>query len=52
MLTWTFHVVAWATKALDATRREVWSELRRTGRLERAASLKGSRWALVRIRMT
>lgn len=43
-----FHVVAWATKALDATRREVWNELRRTGRTEQAASLKGSRWALVK----
>ncbi len=43
-----FHVVAWATEALDATRREVWNELRRTGRPEQAASLKGSRWALVK----
>jgi transposase len=27
-----FHVVAWATKALDEVRRGVWNELRRTGK--------------------
>lgn len=43
-----FHVVAWATKALDAVRRDLWNELRRTGRDEQAATLKGSRWALVK----
>jgi len=43
-----FHVVAWATKALDAVRRDVWNELRRTGRTAQAATLKGSRWALVK----
>ena len=43
-----FHVVAWATKALDAVRRDVWNELRRTGRTEQATTLKGSRWALVK----
>jgi transposase len=43
-----FHVVAWATKALDAVRRDLWNELRRTGRAEQAATLKGSRWALVK----
>jgi len=43
-----FHVVAWATKALDEVRRGVWNELRRTGKTDQAASLKGSRWALVK----
>lgn len=43
-----FHVVAWATSALDAVRRDVWNDLRRTGRAEQATSLKGSRWALVK----
>ncbi len=43
-----FHVVAWATKALDAVRRQVWNELRSNGRSEQASSLKGSRWALVK----
>lgn len=41
-----FHVVAWATAALDATRREVWNELRRAGHRDQASSLKGAggRW--------
>lgn len=43
-----FHVVAWATAALDAVRRDVWNDLRRGGRAEQASSLKGSRWALVK----
>lgn len=43
-----FHVVAWATKALDAVRRDVWNELRGAGHREQANSLKGSRWALVK----
>jgi transposase len=43
-----FHVVAWATKALDAVRRDLWNQLRRTGRSEQAGTLKGSRWALVK----
>lgn len=43
-----FHIVAWATKALDATRRDVWNDLRREGHQEQASSLKGSRWALVK----
>jgi transposase len=41
-----FHVVQWATKALDEVRRGVWNELRRSGQKERAKALKGSRWAL------
>lgn len=41
-----FHVVQWATKALDEVRRSVWNELRRSGQKERAQTLKGSRWAL------
>lgn len=41
-----FHVVAWATKALDEVLRAMWNELdERSGR---AISLKGSRWALVK----
>ncbi len=43
-----FHVVAWATQALDAVRRDVWNDLRRTGRRDQAKTLKGSRWALVK----
>lgn len=43
-----FHVVAWATKALDQVRREMWNELRGRGETERAKAMKGSRWALVK----
>jgi transposase len=41
-----FHVVQWATKALDAVRRSVWNELRKSGQKSRAKALKGARWAL------
>ena len=43
-----FHVVSWATKALDQLRRRLQGELRRAGRPQQAASLKGSRWALLK----
>ena len=41
-----FHVVQWATKALDEVRRSVWNDLRRGGQKASAKSLKGARWAL------
>lgn len=43
-----FHVVAWATKALDEVRRKMWNDLRERGDNERAKALKGSRWALAK----
>lgn len=43
-----FHVVGWATKALDQLRRRLVADLRRVGRTDLAASLKGSRWALLK----
>ena len=43
-----FHVVAWATKALDKVRRTLWNKLRRQGEGERANAMKGSRWALMK----
>lgn len=43
-----FHVVQWATKALDEVRREMWNELRRKGDTARAKAMKGSRWSLVK----
>lgn len=43
-----FHVVAWATKALDEVRRGLWNDLRRRGQTERAKAMKGTRWALVK----
>ena len=41
-----FHIVAWATKALDEVRREVWNAARRDGQKAVANELKGARYAL------
>ncbi|MDA8201917.1 MAG: ISL3 family transposase [Chloroflexi bacterium] len=41
-----FHVVSWATEALDAVRREVWNQARRRGEAGLAQDLKGARFAL------
>jgi transposase len=41
-----FHVVAWATKALDDVRRQVWNDARRAGLKAVAKELKGARYAL------
>jgi transposase len=41
-----FHVVAWATDALNQVRREVWNQARRAGMRQHAAELKGCRYAL------
>ncbi len=41
-----FHVVQWATSALDDVRREVWNAARRGGQKEIATELKGARFAL------
>lgn len=41
-----FHVVQWASKALDEVRREVWNDLRRGGSAGEAKHLKNARWAL------
>lgn len=43
-----FHVVAWATNAVDAVRRGMWNDLRRSGNATAAAQLKGTRWALLK----
>jgi transposase len=43
-----FHVVAWATKALDEVRRTLAAQLRRTGRAEQATTIKHTRWALLK----
>ena len=43
-----FHVVGWATHALDEVRRAEWNELRRTGDAAAAKQLKGLRWLLLR----
>jgi len=41
-----FHVVQWATDALDEVRRSVWNEARRSGQSAQAKDLKGARFAL------
>jgi transposase len=41
-----FHIIAWATKALDEVRREVWNAARRDGQRAVAKELKGARYAL------
>ena len=41
-----YHVVSWATDALDEVRRAVWNQARRAAEIELAHELKGARWAL------
>jgi transposase len=41
-----FHIVKWATEALDEVRRETWNEARRGGMRAHARDLKGARYAL------
>lgn len=43
-----FHVVAWATTALDEVCRAFVAALRRTGRIEQAANIKPTRWTLLK----
>lgn len=43
----TFHLIGWATKALDEVRREGWNHLRRTGGAQAAKEFKGLRWMLL-----
>jgi transposase len=43
-----FHVVAWATAALDAVRRGTWNQLRAAGDTAAATSIKHTRWALLK----
>jgi transposase len=44
----TFHLIGWATKALDDVRREEWNRLRRNGGAGAAKEFKGLRWMLLR----
>jgi transposase len=43
-----FHVVAWATKALETLRRRLAAELRTAGHPSQASTLGHTRWALVK----
>ena len=44
----TFHLIGWATKALDDVRREEWNRLRRNGGATAAKEFKDLRWLLLR----
>jgi len=41
-----FHIVAWATDALDQVRRDTWNDARRSGMTAHARDLKHARFAL------
>lgn len=43
-----FHMVAWATTALDEVRRQVWRDARKIGVTTMAKRLKGCRYALLK----
>jgi transposase len=43
-----FHVVAWATAAVDAVRRGTCNQLHQDGKTDQAKALKNSRWALLK----
>jgi transposase len=43
-----FHVVAWATGAVEQVRRRMAAQLRREGKPDQAATVKSSRWALIK----
>lgn len=44
----TFHVISWATKALDEVRRQEWNKLRQAGAAKAAKAFKGLRFLLRR----
>lgn len=43
-----FHIIGWATGAVDKVRRGLWNTLRGNGRTDHADSLKGTRWAVLK----
>jgi transposase len=43
-----FHIVAWATGAVEQVRRRIAAQLRREGKPDQAATVKSSRWALIK----
>ncbi len=43
-----FHVVQWATRALDEVRRQIWRDARNMGAPNMVAHLKGCRYALLK----
>ena len=43
-----FHVVVWATDAVDQVRRSLWNTLRGEGNTTTASDVKGMRWAVLK----
>jgi transposase len=43
-----FHVVQWATNAVDTVRRGMWNTLRGQGHTRQASNLKGTRWVVLK----
>ncbi len=43
-----FHIISWATDALDEVRRDLWQQLRKLPDPSYAHAFKGSRWALLK----
>jgi transposase len=43
-----FHVVQWATDAVDQVRRGMWNTLRGQGNTHQASDVKGTRWAVLK----
>ena len=43
-----FHMVQWATKALDEVRRELWRNIKQTGTPSETVRIKGCRYALLK----
>lgn len=43
-----FHIVQWATKAVDTVRRGLWNTLRGNGHTEAASDVKATRWAVLK----
>lgn len=41
-----FHIIAWASRALDTVRKQLWREMRRTGNKAQSLALQRSRFAL------
>jgi transposase len=44
----SYHVVAWASQAVEEVRRRIGRDLKAAGRQEEAKALKGSRWAVLK----
>lgn len=44
----TFHVIGWATDALDEVRRDEWRNLKAADNADKAKTVKGLRWLLLR----